>query len=84
MRENVIKIVDHQLSDDTIKCAEQIMEMAKSGKLKGIAFVGVMSGRRYFGGTAGEARRDPTFTRGMLRGLDDKLARVVHGTGTSS
>lgn len=77
----MLRLVPDDLSHDTIKVCEQLLAMARTGKLRGIGFVGVYKGRNYIGNTAGAAHLDPTRTRGMLLGLDDKLSVRVHRGG---
>lgn len=49
------------------------MTEARAGDLVGLAFVAVYHGYDYTADIAGEARRNPTFTRGMLLRLDEQL-----------
>ena len=72
------QLVRDPVSTDTVEALEQLLDGAKKGQVIGIAFGVLMKRRRYFVNTAGEARRDPTFTRGMLLALDDELRRMVH------
>lgn len=65
------------LSSDTVECLAELLEQAKAGKVIGIAFSAILKRRNYWVNTAGEARRSPTFTRGMLRALDDQLGQRV-------
>lgn len=73
------RLVESKASEDTIIALEQLLQAAQSGKLIGLAFVAMYAGREYMAVTVGEARRNPTFTRGMLRALDDSLGKVVSG-----
>jgi hypothetical protein len=54
---------------------EELLADAISGKAIGIGFVVMYRGRRFIANAAGEAKRSPVFTRGMLACLDDKLSR---------
>lgn len=73
-------LVPRAMSVDTIECLEQLLEQARSGHVIGLGFVAMLSTRGYVVDTAGEAHRNPTWTRGMLAGLDDKLsARIACG-----
>lgn len=74
-----MRLVPDDLSTDLGTCLEELLALYKSGKLKGLAFVGQVRGLDYFGNTAGVSHDDPTRVRGQLLGLDDKLARRVHG-----
>lgn len=73
------KLVDDDISSDTVQCLETLLEMAKSGELIGVALVAMLKRRDYFTHATGEARRNPTFTRGMLRVLDDDMGRRITG-----
>lgn len=79
-----LRLVPDDLSHDTVELCEQLLELARSKRLKGLGFVGVYPGGDYIGNTAGAAHADPTRTRGMLMGLDDKLSVRVHGGRASS
>lgn len=68
------RLVPDAISDDTVIALEQLLEHARKGQLIGLAFVGMYKRREYIVNCTGEAKRSPTFTRGMLRALDDKLA----------
>jgi len=43
----------------------------------GIAFAALFKNRSYTVHAAGEARRCPTFTRGMVQALDDHIAEQL-------
>lgn len=67
------RLVGDTISPDLIEALEHLLDEAKSGRLIGFAYAAMYKGRTYIVDTAGEARRNPTFTRGMLRALDDRL-----------
>lgn len=69
------RLVDSQLSDDVAEALKELY--AQRADIVGIAFVAMYRGRRYVVGTAGEATRNPTFTRGMIAALDDELAEMI-------
>ncbi len=48
--------------------------------LIGFAYIAMRLERQYSVGIAGETRRSPTFTRGMIQLLDDELAMLIRGT----
>lgn len=73
------KLVDDDISLDTIQCLERLLEMAKRGELIGVALVAMLKRRDYFTHATGETYRNPTFTRGMLRVLDDDLGKRITG-----
>lgn len=75
-----LAITPDSISHDTVECLEQLLEQAKAGTAIGIAYVVMYRRRRYAADTAGEAFRNPTFARGMVRALDDQLSeRVKYG-----
>jgi hypothetical protein len=51
----------------------KLAELTRNGQLIGVAFVGVLRGRSFTAGWAGEAGRDPVFTMGALGHLYDDL-----------
>lgn len=72
-------LVPDALSSDTVECLEQLLEQAKRGQVIGLGFVAMLKKRGYIVNTTGEAHRNPTWSRGMLRALDDKLGQRITG-----
>lgn len=70
-------LITKDVSHDTIEALGDLCREAKGGDLIGFAYVAVYRGRCYTVDAAGEAYRNPTFTRGILRALDDKLGEMV-------
>lgn len=64
---------------DTAKCVEALSEGVKDKSVIGLAFVAIYAQRNYEVHVCGEAARSPTFTRGAVGALEDKLARLVAG-----
>ena len=62
---------------DTVRALEELLADAKAGNLIGVAYVAMRQPSYYSIGIAGETRRSPTFTRGMLCRLDDELATLL-------
>lgn len=77
------QLVREAVSTDTVGALEQLLDDARSGHIIGIAFAAVLKRKRYFVDAAGEARRDPTFTRGMIGALDDELRDLIQGRAQS-
>lgn len=75
----VFHLAPHRASHELIACLQALLDRARSGTnpVVGIAFVAMVNHREYFVDIAGETRRSPTFTRGMLHLLDDQLARLI-------
>lgn len=63
---------------DTIDCLRMLLREARVGKVTGLAFCAMLPDRGYMVDTTGEVALNPTFSRGMVRALDDKLAKLVH------
>lgn len=72
-------LIPDTVSNETVKALEQLLHEARTGELIGIAFAAMVKKRGYIVNSAGEAYRNPTFSRGMLRALDDKLGQRVQG-----
>ncbi len=72
-------LIQDTISNETIASLEQMLKEARKGELIGIAFAAMLKRRGYIVNSAGEAFRNPTFSRGMLRALDDKLGERVRG-----
>lgn len=65
------------ISKDVIDTLQELLALARRGHLIGLAFAAMYKDRSYVVNTAGEADRNPTFTRGMLLALDDQLATEI-------
>lgn len=65
-------------SHETAKSLEALLAQVRSGEIIGIAYVAMCKRREYVTNIAGEAYRNPTFTRGMVAALDDELREMVH------
>jgi len=72
-------LVPDTVSHDTVEALQMLLERAKAGEVLGVGYVALLRRRLYIANTAGEAHRNPTFTRGMLRALDDQLALRIRG-----
>lgn len=68
-------LVPHPISADTVKACEQLLAEARRGDAIGIAFAVMRRQRNYWVDAAGECRRNPTFARGMVMVLSDKLGK---------
>jgi hypothetical protein len=74
-----MKLVQTEVSTDTVHCLERLLADARAGKVVGIVY-GVIFKRRNFSVNAcGEAHRSPVFARGVLATLDDELSQRVRG-----
>lgn len=82
MRKPPFVLVEDTVSNETIECLETLLKYARSGEVIGVAFAAMLKRRGYIVNTAGEAHRSPTYSRGMLKALDDKLAARVRGGST--
>lgn len=76
-RRRVYQLVPARMSEDTVEALEALLHRARSGQLIGLAYVVMYKGRTYTAGAAGECRRNPTFTRGMVAHLNDALGSLV-------
>jgi hypothetical protein len=72
-------LIQDQVSNDTVECLEQLLHHARKGELIGIAYAAMLKRQGYIVNSAGEAHRNPTFARGMLRALDDRLGERIRG-----
>ena len=73
------KLIPDSLSADTVECLVQLLEQARMGEITGIAFGAILRRRSFIVNSAGSARRNPTFARGMLAALDDELSARIRG-----
>ena len=77
----IVALAQPAVSTDTVCALEGLLREARAGRLIGIAWVSMFDGYRYEVDIAGETRRSPTFTRGMLCKLDDELSRIINSDG---
>lgn len=72
-------LIPDTISIDTVECLETLLDQARRGQIIGLAFAAMLKRRGYIVNTAGEAHRNPTFARGMLAALNDRLGHRVNG-----
>lgn len=72
------KLVVEPMSEDTVVAMEELLKKARSAQIIGFAFAAMYRQRRYTINVTGEARRNPTFSRGMVHALDDYLGDLLH------
>jgi hypothetical protein len=58
-----------------VRACEQLLAEAKSGNVIGIAYAVMSKRRECWTDAAGECWRNPTFARGIVMDLSDKLGR---------
>lgn len=64
---------------ETINMLMDLLRQAREGRIAGLAFAVLYTDNNYCPRVTGDARRNPTFARGMVRALDDLLAEHVRG-----
>lgn len=72
----VLSVVKNGVSEETISALKCLLAEAQAGTLVGIAYA-AMTKTGFHSGFAGNVKNSPIFTRGMLRCLDDDLAKLV-------
>jgi hypothetical protein len=72
-------LVPDNISNETVESLEQLLTHARKGDIIGLAFAAMLKRRGFIVNSSGEAFRNPTFSRGMVSALDDKLAERVRG-----
>lgn len=75
-RKKLLKLPPPAISQDTVQALEFLVEEAKAGRVIGVAWVALHPLYKFSVDAAGETRRSPTFTRGVLRVLDDALSKL--------
>lgn len=68
-----LRSIPSAVSTETVECLERLLHEARSGRLIGIAFAGIMRHQRYVHHACGEVLRQRVLTRGVLLELDDLL-----------
>jgi hypothetical protein len=64
-------------NQDCIDDLRHLLKQAEAGELIGYAIAAMYKRRSYVVNMFGEAERNPTFARGMVRALDDYLGELV-------
>lgn len=77
---NVYDFQRRRLPKSPILCLETLLVHAKAGQLTGIAFVGLLPGKRYIADACGDAAQDVEETRRLLLAFEAKLARRRNGS----
>lgn len=67
------RLVPDTISHDTVEALQTLLDDARRGQIIGVAFCAMYKRREFIVNTAGEAHRNPTFTRGMVACLNDTL-----------
>jgi hypothetical protein len=73
------RLVPDKISHDTVEALQELLALARTGDLIGVAYAGMLKRRGYIVDSAGEAYRNPTFSRGMVCALDDHFGSRVGG-----
>lgn len=74
-------MVDHLVSEGTVIALEHLLSQAKDGQLIGVAFIGILRGRRPINGFAGYAGQDPLFAIGAIQRLNQELIEQAKERG---
>lgn len=62
---------------ETVQRLRDLLKSAEAGDTIGLAYVAMQKNTRYSMDVVGQAKKAPTFTRGMLRCLDDQIADLI-------
>jgi hypothetical protein len=63
------------IDGDTVEALRQLLVLARKGEITGLALVAQKTNQTFIVETVGDCRARPVYTRGMIRYLDDALAR---------
>lgn len=72
----IVRLVRPAVSEDTVLAVAYLKQEIDAGRIVGLAWVAIHPGQYYSVDFAGEARKLPTFTRGMVEALSDQLAKL--------
>ena len=62
-----------------MRALEYLIQEARAGRVVGLAWLAMHKTFDYSVDIAGETKRSPTLTRGMLHLLDDELSAIIRG-----
>jgi hypothetical protein len=74
-----LRLARDLVSTDCVEALEYLLHEARAGRVVGVAWVAMHKTFDYSVDIAGETRRSPTLTRGMLHLLDDELSAIIRG-----
>lgn len=69
----VYRLVLDPVSDDTVAALKALLSAAQAGKLQGVIYGAILTGRQVLINTTGEARRSPIFSLGIVSMLHADL-----------
>lgn len=72
-----LELVRQEISRDTVEALEEILQDARAGLYTGFVIGLLRPRRRYSVHCIGEGCESPTWSRGILRALDDELKVLV-------
>lgn len=75
------QLVSDDLPTETVAALAELLTQAKQRRILGMAFAVMYRGGTFIVNATDEARKSPTFSRGMVEELGDELARMMHGEG---
>lgn len=76
-----MRILQPEVSRDTVRCLEGLLEAAKAGEVVGVAYAAIHRRRNFRVHICGEAYRAPVFARGCVAVLDDELGHRIRHEG---
>jgi hypothetical protein len=71
---------EERVSADTVNCLRTLLERAEAGEVIGVAYAAMYRQREYRVHTCGEMEKNPTFARGAVAALEDKVSRRQWGS----
>jgi hypothetical protein len=77
--QRVVQLVRAPESNELLEVIEQLRADILAGRVIGLAWVAMHKTFDYSVDIAGETRRSPTLTRGMLHLLDEELSSIIRG-----
>lgn len=72
------RLLHTTISHDTLQCVEALVDGVKTGDIVGAAIGIIYKRKRYSVTLCGEARHDPTYTRGVVGAIEDELRDLIH------
>ncbi len=69
----MLRLVGPAVSADTVEALRELLERAVAGEVIGIAFAALHKGKLFLTETTGECGRNPVFTLGMVKILEQAV-----------
>lgn len=72
-----VRLAERYVNDDVVEALRFLLYEAERGEVVGFAYVAQLRHNNYISDTAGESHRNPMFSLGMVRILEEGIVHQV-------